>query len=129
MQNRFPRANEFFIASKSALSLIPPHVAHSRDSDRAISGRFGREYAHVAALSVGAAFGAGIMLQNSKDAMARIEARRPEADGLDTSLAHVALSLSHRDRDDYANISSFYEHFPRAETLRDTPADSKPGTW
>ncbi|MBC7659084.1 MAG: hypothetical protein H7249_05185 [Chitinophagaceae bacterium] len=108
LQNRFPRANEFFIASKKALSLVP---------------------AHVAALSVGAGIDAGIMLQNSKDSMGRIEARRPDADGLDTSLAHVALSLSHRSRDDYANFSTFYEHFPRAEPLRDTPADSKPGTW
>ena len=108
LQNRFPHGNEFFIAGKQALSLVEPHLA---------------------AFAVGAAPGTTEMLKIAKDSMGRVESRKPLVDGLDTSLAHVALSLSRRAQDPYASFSTFAEHFPRKEILRDVPSDSKPGTW
>ena len=108
LQNRFPHGNEFFIVGKQALSLVEPHLA---------------------AFAVGAAPGTAEMLKIAKASMRRVESRKPSVEGLDTSLAHVALSLSHRSQDAYASFSRYFELFPREEVLRDVPSDSKPGTW
>jgi cytochrome c5 len=108
LQNRFPHGNEFFIVGKKAISLVEPHLA---------------------AFAVGAAPGTAEMLKIAKKSMGRIESRKPMVEGLDTSLAHVALSLSRRSQDEYASFSKLKEIFPREERLRNVPSDSKPGTW
>jgi hypothetical protein len=49
--------------------------------------------------------------------------------GLDTSLAHVALSLARRNKDSFATKSSFFEKFPRRHPLEKFPSSSKPMPW
>jgi hypothetical protein len=108
LTNRFPRANEFFIKGKQAIGLVEPHLASATLGLNADSRR---------------------MLQKIKRSLARVEARMPIRDGLDTSLAHVALSLSHREKDDYATPSRWLETFPRKDAIRHIVSDSKPAPW
>lgn len=56
-------------------------------------------------------------------------AKPPEALGLDTSLAQVALSLSRREPDAWATRSPTYERDPRPNALQSFVADSKPAVW
>jgi hypothetical protein len=108
LTNRFPRANEFFITGKRAIALVEPHLASATLGLNADSRR---------------------MLQSAKRSLARVEARMPSKDGLDTSLAHVALSLSHRQKDAYATPSRWLETFPRKDEIRHAVSDSKPAPW
>jgi hypothetical protein len=67
------------------------------------------------------------MFADAEHAMDFIEAKKPAALGLDTSLAQVALSLSKRKRDAWASLAT--QPAPRAERLRHAVADSKPAVW
>ena len=58
-----------------------------------------------------------------------VESRTPSMLGLDTSLAHVALSLSHREKSAWAEKTKTFKRRPREEKLRDFVADSKPMPW
>ena len=108
MTNRFPRANEFFIAGKAAVAFVDPHVfqaaTRAANSEREMFGN---------------------LRENSK----YIEGKKPQVVGLDTSLAHVALSLSRRADDAYATRSASAVAHPRANALRTQVADSKPAVW
>ncbi|MDQ3232238.1 MAG: cytochrome c [Pseudobdellovibrionaceae bacterium] len=108
LTNRFPRANEFFVTGKKALGLVEPHLASA---------------------ALGLSSESRRMLQSVKRSLARVEARLPAKDGLDTSLAHVALSLSHRQKDAYATPSGWFETFPRPDAIRPIVSDSKPAPW
>lgn len=108
LTNRFPQANELFVLGKQALSLVEPHLASA---------------------ALGLSADTRRMLQTAKTSLGRVEAKTPVKDGLDTSLAHVALSLSHRQKDAYATPSDWLATFPRQEPLRQTTSDSKPAPW
>lgn len=105
MANRFPRANEFFIAGKAAVAFVDPHVfqaaTRATDAEREMFSD---------------------LRENSK----YIEGKKPLALGLDTSLAQVALSLSHRAPDPLASRSAASAAHPRASSLRSHLSDSKP---
>ena len=108
MPTRFPRANLAFKLGKTAMGLVPNAVLNrlfrSSEAERALLGQLDR--------NIKATGG-----------------RYPQVLGLDTSLAHVALSLAHRNIDDYASKSSDFERRPRRDPLKSKAADSKPGTW
>ena len=53
----------------------------------------------------------------------------PEVLGLDTSLAHVALSLARRNPDSLASKSSYFEKKPRKHPLESFPSSSRPMPW
>jgi hypothetical protein len=108
LTNRFPRANEFFITGKTGIALVEPHLA---------------------SLTFGLSDATRRMLQDAKTSLARVDARMPMKDGLDTSLAHVALSLARRSKDAYATPSGWFETFPRPDPIRDIVSDSKPAPW
>lgn len=109
MTNRFPKANDFFIKAKSASSLLQPSFFQ---------------------LYTGATDGETDLIRQFKKNMQSVGLKEPLTLGLDTSLAQVALSLNHREQDDYASISSHFANFPRADAILDNnPADSKPAVW
>ncbi|MBC7690678.1 MAG: cytochrome c [Methylotenera sp.] len=108
MTNRFPRANEFFIAGKLASSLAEPALFS------AVTGATRDETALYAKL---------------RESARSVGVKKPLTLGLDTSLAQVALSLARRNQDDYATKSAIRAEFPRSEILTSRPADSKPSVW
>ncbi|WP_374029442.1 hypothetical protein [Bdellovibrio bacteriovorus] len=109
MTNRFPRANEFFIKAKQAMTVIDPHI-------------FGAY--------TGATKAEVDLLSQSKDRLRFVSLKAPIALGLDTSLAQVSLSLNRRAKDAYASYSEWHARFPRRDALLDDhPADSKPAVW
>jgi mono/diheme cytochrome c family protein len=108
MTNRFPHANDFFVRGKEAMS------SASADTFADATGATTAEKASYEAL---------------REAMNSVEAKKPVVDGLDTSLAQVALSLAHRAQDAYASIDPSIAEQPREEMLKDFVADSKPAVW
>ncbi|MCB9026833.1 MAG: cytochrome c [Bdellovibrionaceae bacterium] len=108
LTNRFPRANEFFIKGKSAFSLAP-----------------GSLFQWLTQASVDEKK----MFMRSKENIQFVQAKKPIQLGLDTSLAHVALSLSLRSKDPYATKDDGYYSDPRQEDLYWDPSESKPGVW
>lgn len=108
LTNRFPRANNYFVKGKRAFALVN-ETTFSMVSNP-----------NPAELE---------MLDSTKSNLKYLEARKPTAYGLDTSLAHVAISLSHRAKNEYADKNIENAYFPRIEPLRDFVADSKPGVW
>lgn len=108
MTNRFPRANVFFIRGRALTRLIAtPFFALSMGTDR----------------------GESELYRRTRQNMRYISGKRPEVLGLDTSLAHVALSLARRVRDPYATKDWGKALFPDDEPLATMPADSKPAVW
>jgi hypothetical protein len=108
MTNRFPRANKAFHYLKPVLEDVSPEVFQF------FSGATDDEVE---------------MLKRSIRSLLAVESKMPLVLGLDTSLAHVALSMSHRSTDAYASRDSYFESYPRTEILRKEPADSKPAVW
>jgi mono/diheme cytochrome c family protein len=108
LNNRFPRANEFFLMGRTATSLVSPLFfklgVNGSDDEVAMYKRL-RENAQY------------------------IDGRKPLVRGLDTSLAHVALSLSRRADDGLASKTPYSRNNPRDSLLRHQPADSKPAVW
>lgn len=108
LTNRFPKANQYFVKGKKAFHLVNDAtfrmVANPTRAERQ-------------------------MMNETKSNLRFLEATNPSALGLDTSLAHVAISLSHRAKDEYASKNLMTAYFPRREPLRDFIADSKPGVW
>ncbi|PIS12006.1 MAG: hypothetical protein COT73_00850 [Bdellovibrio sp. CG10_big_fil_rev_8_21_14_0_10_47_8] len=108
MSNRFPRANDLFLKGKKVLRLLDSHLF------QAVSGASRDEIS---------------MYLETKENLRSVEPKKPQSLGLDTSLAHVALSLSHRRLDDWATKDSQQAKHPRAEILRSSVGDSKPAVW
>ncbi|MCB0347270.1 MAG: hypothetical protein KDD37_00465 [Bdellovibrionales bacterium] len=108
LTNRFPRANEFFVKGKSAFKII------NKMNFQLLTDSTDEEVR---------------MLTKTRSNLRFVEAVKPRQLGLDTSLAHVALSLSHRKKDEYAKKTWGSANFPREEPLRKFVADSKPGVW
>lgn len=108
LTNRFPRANEFFLNGRTAAKLVPWQLfqaaTNASDQDTA-------------------------MFRRLKENSEYIDGRLPLVRGLDTSLAHVALSLSRRANDEFASKSPENRKSPRDSLLRIQPADSKPAVW
>lgn len=108
LTNRFPRANEYFVLGKKAAKLM------NYDLFRFATNASPEEM-HL--------------LKDSMENIVHIESITPVTLGLDTSLASVALSLSHRIQDEYATKDYVQAMHPRDNQLRSVPADSKPLPW
>lgn len=108
MTNRFPRANEFFLAAKRALPLVSADMLKN----------FGD-----------ATDGEVRMFQRLQENLKSVGTKNPATLGLDTSLAQVALSLARRNQDPYATRSDDAAMHPRPDPLDTAPADSKPAVW
>ncbi len=108
LTNRFPRANEFFLSGRAATRFISPEIfkrATSSDSSETE------------------------MYSRLRDNAQYIDGRMPLVRGLDTSLAHVALSLARRAADGNASKDPANYRKPRDTLLHHQPADSKPAVW
>ncbi len=108
LTNRFPRANSLFVKGKQFFHFVEPKSF---------------------SLFTGASAQEVDLIRRTKNNLNYVEAREPSFIGLDTSLAHVAISLSRRARDEYASKRRIHSIFPRYEDLRYYVADSKPGVW
>lgn len=108
LTNRFPRANETFVASKLATQVVTPEMF--RDLG-------------------GATEGEARMFERLRENLKSVGAKKPQVLGLDTSLPQVALSLARRGNDDYATKSVADAANPRPEPLAHDIADSKPAVW
>jgi mono/diheme cytochrome c family protein len=107
MTNRFPRANEVFIMGKKALNLIPTNWA--------------LRY-------LGLEAGDAELYQQLGDNLKWVAAKKPQALGLDTSLAQVGISLHKRKKDAWASKERSGIRL-RKHPLESRPADSKPAVW
>ncbi|MCB0342237.1 MAG: hypothetical protein H6626_04785 [Pseudobdellovibrionaceae bacterium] len=108
LTTRFPRANEFFVAGTKTLTQASSFMFR---------------------MATGATDGEIEMFERSKYRSQFIGSRKPQVLGLDTSLAQVALSVAHRNPDEYLTFSEEYATNPRSEPLAEVPADSKPAVW
>lgn len=108
LTNRFPRANQFFIRGKTMTELAPTALF---------------------AAATGSRTGEAELYRRTRHNMRFVDSKRPEILGLDTSLAHVALSLARRERDQYASKNPDKPYAPDEEILKTFPADSKPAVW
>lgn len=108
MTNRFPKANKMFVDGKKGINAINSNFFQA---------------------TTGASDDETAMFKETKNNLRSVEARPPRALGLDTSLAHVALSLSHRSQDEWATKTAQNATHPRREPLRSFVADSKPAVW
>lgn len=108
LTNRFPRSNETFVRGQRWANKMTPDAFQ---------------------LLLGASTRDTLMYQRTRNNLQFVEAKKPSALGLDTSLAHVALSLSHRKLDDWASKDPRIAKNPREEILRHQVADSKPAVW
>lgn len=108
LSNRFPRSNEAFYHAKNLVPHIPIWLFR---------------------LETKATDGEVELFKRAQSSLRSIGVKRPSVLGLDTSLAQVALSLAHRERDEYATFSKKYQKRPRPEMLAKYVADSKPAVW
>ncbi len=108
LTNKFPRANEFFWYGKT----LSPYVNSFIFKDVMDTTEGERQ-----------------MFVKVKKTTRSVGVLRPQALGLDTSLAQVALSLSRREQDAYATRTTRAANFPRKNWLDKHRADSKPAVW
>lgn len=108
LTNRFPRANEFFSASKPTVSQVP---------------------AFAFQLALGTSNAEYELYAQARANLAYVDSRLPRTLGLDSSLAHTALSLARRAPDAFASKESYYASFPSAEPIANITTDSKPSVW
>jgi hypothetical protein len=106
MSNRFPRANEIFIMGKRGMKTMPKHL--------------GAWYLKLSAAEKK-------QLLELKEDIKWIDSRLPQAYGLDTSLAHVGLSLHLRAKDEWASKVPIKRR--KKHPFKSVPADSKPLPW
>lgn len=109
LNNRFQRANSFFLRGATAFRAIAAVDASMR--------------------AVGASRAEITMLHSTARHLRFTSATQPQALGLDTSLAQVALSLAKRGLDPDAALDPLAARNPRANLLDSTVADSKPAVW
>jgi mono/diheme cytochrome c family protein len=108
LTNKRSRANEFFMMGKKYTPYIPAGLF--RVSTRSTRGE-------------------KKLYQQARQNLKSVESVTPQVLGLDTSLPHVALSLSRRGPDEYATRSSRYYRNPKKNKLRTMVADSRPMPW
>jgi mono/diheme cytochrome c family protein len=108
LTNRFPRANLFFIHGQSVLKNLHPALF---------------------SVMTGATNAERSMYAESRERIESVGLKRPEALGLDTSLAQVALSLAKRAPGPWAERNAESAARPRATALDGKPVDSKPAPW
>ncbi len=108
LTTRFPRANEFFTSSKSAISQVPTFAFQ---------------------LALGATAGEAKLYSTARHNIRFVDARLPLHRGLDTSLSHTAMSLARRAPDAFASRELYYAENPDPEPLAKMNADSKPSVW
>lgn len=108
LTNKRPRANKFFHLGRLVIPNIP-------DSFYQASTHATNEEMR--------------MFTRTKKNILSVDGVVPQTLGLDTSLAHVTLSLARRNNDAYATKNSFYETHPRYNELNHFVADSKPMPW
>lgn len=108
LTTRFPRANEFFFRAKAAISKTPAFV-------------FG--------LALGTTTAEEEMYAVTRENVGFVHSKLPQNLGLDTSLAHTALSLSRRAPDKFSSKDSYYLTHPSTEPLEYLNTDSKPMVW
>jgi len=105
MGNKAARANLVFIRAKDYLQHAPMALLQPADSDEAA------------------------LLRRTQTRLQSVGVRRPQALGLDTSLAQVSLSLARRKLDPTATLSAVYAARPRPDPFDEAIADSKPMDW
>jgi mono/diheme cytochrome c family protein len=108
LTNRFPRANDFFRQGAEIApyvnSFVFKQVLQTTEGER-------------------------LMVIRAKHALKFVGIKKPVTLGLDTSLAQVALSLSKRGLDPYAERLKETHKNPRPNKLNKLVADSKPAVW
>lgn len=108
MTNRFPRANELLALGRKGTGMMSPSffqfATAASDEERR-------------------------MYRATRRASAFVGSRVPAQYGLDTSLAHTALSLAHRAPDEWASLDRAAAENPRPDPLDTFVADSKPAVW
>jgi mono/diheme cytochrome c family protein len=108
LTNRRARANSFFHLGIDALGVVDDEVFVQ------LTGATEEELK---------------LLQQVRERSGAIGVKVPEALGLDTSLAQVALSLARRAEDPYATRDAEIERSPRPNALSEQVSDSKPMVW
>ncbi len=108
LTTRFPRANEFFLSSKAAVSQVPTFAFQ---------------------MATWASNAEAALYSQARENVAYLDAKLPLHLGLDTSLAHTAMSLARRATDAFASKESYYSTHPDPEPLATLNADSKPAVW
>jgi mono/diheme cytochrome c family protein len=108
LANRQSRANEFFNISLRVLPSLDTPVI--RDA-------------------LGTTEGQSALIARAMVSADNVVAKKPQALGLDTSLAQVALSLARRGDDPYATPDAERSANPPAHPLDSLVADSKPMAW
>lgn len=108
LTNRFPRANELFRHGKT----LAPYVNSFLFKDILQTTEGERD-----------------MFVRIKKTTPSVGVLKPQALGLDTSLAQVGLSLARREKDPYATRTKKASLFPRKSWLDKNRADSKPAVW
>lgn len=111
MTNRFPRANQYFVAGQKTAGYVTTGLFHF------ITGATEEERR---------------MYKKTRFALRFVGTKTPAAPGLDTSLAQVAISLARRapaSEDEWATRDRTYSDNPRPEFLETFIADSKPAVW
>jgi mono/diheme cytochrome c family protein len=108
MTNRFPRANDFFHFGKQGLRIVPVDV-----------------YSDVLKTTAGES----ALYARARDRIRSVGVKEPQTLGLDTSLAQIAISLSYRGDDPYAEFDPARQKSPKPEPLTKVVADGKPAVW
>ena len=108
MTNRFARANEMFAFGQRGLAKASPTIFGM------ISGANREERD---------------LYREAREHIVSIGVKKPEALGLDTSLAQVALSLAKRKLSPYSERTEYDATHPRENLLDHLVADSKPAVW
>ena len=106
LTNRFPRANRAFVLGRFTSQKVTPNIF---------------------AWATGASDEETAMYKTARSSLGYIGAVKPIQLGLDTSLAHVALSLAKRGQDPWASRDQKVK--TRFEPLSKFAADSKPAVW
>ena len=113
MTNRFPHANDFFVKMSDITPKLKPMVGTWLWNQATGSSREENQ-----------------MMTDTLKSLDRVNLKKPLAEGLDTSLAQVSLSLNKRSNDAWATPNKAREMKPTADPFLDhRPADSKPAVW
>lgn len=108
LTNKRSRANEFFWLAKKYIPFVGERTF--QNSTKATDGE-------------------RLIFRRTKERLKYINTRKPQVLGLDTSSAHVALSLSRRAKDNVATLDPKAARRPRPHRLEHFVADSKPMPW
>lgn len=108
LTTRFPRANEFFSSAKASVGQVP---------------------AFAFQLALGTSNAEYDLYAQARANLAFVDSKLPQSLGLDTSLAHTALSLARRAPDAFASKESYYASHPRPDAISTYISDSKPSVW